>query len=169
PWAGLPFLVHSATDAGLPGRVLDHPVLSERGVRWAVHHAARDLVPAAADDPALLALSGLDRDRGGALLREPPPDRAERAALLRLALAWRRRTAARLRDAAGARDARGPGGDRQLLLGLVTRPGRVQAAPGWIVVLLPAESVDVAVRRAGLDLDLGWVPWLGTVVEFRYE
>jgi hypothetical protein len=28
--------------------------------------------------------------------------------------------------------------------------------------------VDIEVRRAGLDLDPGWVPWLGRVVTFGY-
>jgi hypothetical protein len=41
--------------------------------------------------------------------------------------------------------------------------------PGWVEVYLPLDGVDVAVRRAGLDVDPGWVPWLGTVVMFRYE
>jgi hypothetical protein len=27
----------------------------------------------------------------------------------------------------------------------------------------------VEVRRAGLDLDPGWIPWLGAVVRFVYE
>jgi hypothetical protein len=29
-------------------------------------------------------------------------------------------------------------------------------------------QVDMTVRRAGLDLDPGWVPWLGRVVQFHY-
>jgi hypothetical protein len=42
------------------------------------------------------------------------------------------------------------------------------ADPGWLEVHLDLDTVDVHVRRAGLDVDLGWVPWLGTVVRFRY-
>ena len=35
---------------------------------------------------------------------------------------------------------------------------------------LPMDSVDIPVRAPpGLDVDPGWVPWLGTVVRFRYE
>ena len=51
---------------------------------------------------------------------------------------------------------------------MVRRPGSVLARPGWIEVRLPAEQVDLQVRRAGLDLDPGWVPWLGAVVRYRY-
>jgi hypothetical protein len=33
---------------------------------------------------------------------------------------------------------------------------------------MPLDEVDLDVRRAGLDLDPGWVPWLGTVVRYVY-
>jgi hypothetical protein len=51
---------------------------------------------------------------------------------------------------------------------MVRRPGRVLARPGWVEVAMPADRVDLDVRRAGLDLDPGWVPWLGVVVGYRY-
>jgi hypothetical protein len=35
-------------------------------------------------------------------------------------------------------------------------------------VSLPLEEADIRVRRAGLDLDPGWVPWFGRVVRFHY-
>jgi len=44
----------------------------------------------------------------------------------------------------------------------------VEAAPGWIDVLLDLDELSVEVRRAGLDLDPGYLPWLGCVVRFRY-
>jgi len=48
--------------------------------------------------------------------------------------------------------------------------------PGWIVwdrthieVWMPLSRIDLRIRRAGLDLDPGWVPWLGQVIRFYYE
>jgi hypothetical protein len=35
-------------------------------------------------------------------------------------------------------------------------------------VHMDLDTVDVQVRRAGLDIDPGWVSWLGTVVRFCY-
>jgi hypothetical protein len=35
-------------------------------------------------------------------------------------------------------------------------------------VSLPMEAVDVRIRKAGLDLDPGWLPWFGLVVRFHY-
>ena len=35
-------------------------------------------------------------------------------------------------------------------------------------VSLPLDQADIRVRRAGLDLDPGWLPWFGRVVRFHY-
>ena len=55
------------------------------------------------------------------------------------------------------------------MLGLVRRHGRVVVVPGWVTFHLRLADVDLDVRRAGLDLDPGFVPWLGSVVVIRYE
>jgi hypothetical protein len=34
---------------------------------------------------------------------------------------------------------------------------------------LAANEVEIEVRLAGLDLDPGWVPWLGRIVTFHYD
>lgn len=49
------------------------------------------------------------------------------------------------------------------------RTGKLHIAPGWMELRLPLASVDTAVRRLGLDLDPGWLPWLGCVVSIRYD
>ena len=49
------------------------------------------------------------------------------------------------------------------------RAGQLHLRPGWIELRLPLANVDTAVRRLGLDLDPGWLPWLGCVVSIRYE
>lgn len=36
-------------------------------------------------------------------------------------------------------------------------------------VTLPMDTADIRVRRAGLDLDPGWLPWFGRVVRFHYR
>ncbi|MCX4695759.1 hypothetical protein [Streptomyces sp. NBC_01408] len=61
----------------------------------------------------------------------------------------------------------GPG-PAAVVVGLARRCGRIAAEPGWIEVRLAVADTDVAVRRAGLDLDPGWVPWLGAVVRYVY-
>jgi len=56
-------------------------------------------------------------------------------------------------------------------LGLVTlirRPGRVIVSQTHIDVGFELAQVDIRLRRLGLDLDPGWIPWLGHVVRFHY-
>ena len=49
------------------------------------------------------------------------------------------------------------------------RRGRIRFEPGWIELLLPLDAVDTSIRRLGLDLDPGWLPWLACVLRIRYE
>jgi hypothetical protein len=167
-WAGLLYLLTTASAAGFPEAFLGDPDLAERGVRWSVWQVGRLLTRAAADDPALLALAGLATGRAGVLIDAPVATPFERRRIAVVASRWRRVTVTRLRSAShGAEQL--PSGHAALLDWLVRREGRIIAEPGWIDVVLPMSSVETAVRSAGLDLDPGFVPWLGTVVEFRYE
>jgi hypothetical protein len=52
---------------------------------------------------------------------------------------------------------------------LVRRPGAVLATRTHWDILLPPDQVDLRVRRAGLDINPGWVPWLGRIVQFHYD
>jgi hypothetical protein len=161
-WAGLLFLLATAADAGIPDALLADEALRDRPPHWTLHHLGRRLVPARPGDPVLFAFSGT------VPAAHPPwPEPGQQAieTLDRHALRWALVTARRLGEPDGGGDA-GP-------LGLVTRiaarPGALTVWPGWVEAHLPLDGVDVAVRRAGLDVDPGWVPWLGTVVMFRYE
>ena len=49
------------------------------------------------------------------------------------------------------------------------RPGRLRFEPGWIELHLSLDQVDTRIRRLGLDLDPGYLPWLGCVLRIRYE
>jgi hypothetical protein len=51
---------------------------------------------------------------------------------------------------------------------LVLRPGHVSTTRTHVDILFDSQQVDVRIRRAGLDIDPGWVPWLGRVVLFHY-
>ena len=90
----------------------------------------------------------------------PEPTAAQRARLEALADGW-----------AGA-TARAIGGDedpRALVARICARTGRVAYDRGWIEFRLRLADVDLDVRRAGLDVDPGFVSWLGAVVVIRYE
>ena len=47
---------------------------------------------------------------------------------------------------------------------------REQADGTWTIdVTLPMSAVDLRIRRAGLDIDPGYLPWFGRVVHFHYH
>lgn len=51
---------------------------------------------------------------------------------------------------------------------LVRRPARVRITGTHIDLFFRPDQADARIRRAALDLDPGWVPWLGRVVSFHY-
>lgn len=102
----------------------------------------RDDEPLDPADPALLAFAGLGPDD------DPPPPPAEPP------------TTDHIRQRL---DTLGLGVEQ-----VCRKPAVIVADPGWIEARFSLDDVDVDIRRAGLDLDPGWLPWLGVVVRFRY-
>ena len=127
----------------------------------ALHQLALRLWPLATDDPAALAFCGLaprrpppamdDLDPGKAPAREDALHRAQDLLLHHLAQ--------RLPDWRGA----------ALLQRVLCRDARISADPGWIDVVYPMRDVSTELRRAAIDLDPGFLPWLGVVLRYRYE
>jgi hypothetical protein len=52
------------------------------------------------------------------------------------------------------------------LLRLTTR---IHFTPSHVDMYLPLNAVQLPVRLAGLDINPGWLPWLGRVVTFHYD
>ncbi len=104
-----------------------------------------------------LAVGGGARPRDPAMAWLPPA--GDDAGLARQARTWLRRTGRRVRLA----------GERALTLRqLVRRPGRLRLTATHLDATFDLDAGDVRVRRLGLDLDPGWVPWLGLVVAIHY-
>ena len=60
-------------------------------------------------------------------------------------------------------------GARIGLATLVVRPARLALTETHVDVFFGLNATDLRVRRAGLDVDPGWVPWLTKVVTFHYQ
>lgn len=161
-WAGLLFVLNAATAAGLPDAIDTDFRLASRPLRWVLYQLALRLVPVAAADPAALALAGLTPAMPAPA--GPPAEPLEDQALDQHAAEWTAGVGEMLEQA------RHPEDDtpRPTLWSLARRPGWIVADPGWIEVQLPLDEIDLLVRRAGLDLDPGWLDWMGVVVVFRY-
>jgi hypothetical protein len=54
------------------------------------------------------------------------------------------------------------------LADLVRRPARLTLSATHADLDFDLRAADVRVRRAGLDVDPGWVPWFGRVIGYRY-
>lgn len=52
---------------------------------------------------------------------------------------------------------------------LVWKRGEVTVADDALTVRFPLEAADIRLRRRALDVDPGWVDWLGLSVRYRYE
>jgi hypothetical protein len=55
---------------------------------------------------------------------------------------------------------------------IVLRTGEVFVTRAELDITLPLDLADVRIRRLGLDIDPGWLPWFGTfgtVVRFHYR
>lgn len=58
---------------------------------------------------------------------------------------------------------------RMSLAALVLRPARLALTPTHADITFDMAQADLRVRRLGLDVDPGWLPWFGRVVAFHYE
>jgi hypothetical protein len=163
-FAGLLFLVPVLERLGFAEFLDAHPDLVESGfpARLLCFIAARAGVPP--DDPLALALDqptlcdplplGLKLPKAvREILRTPAP----RAHLDSLFVTWLTgvRRWCRRRARIG-------------LASLIRRPGRVAISQTQIDVLFDLAATDLRLRRLALDVDPGWVPWLGRIVRFHY-
>lgn len=163
---GLLFLFAVIEDLNLPEMILTHAVLSGRRFVWVVHQLAMTLAaatPTAVDqnDPAALAFAGLSPGATPPSHEEELSTEVEAEALCELAELIVDRLCCLLdfKDVPPA----------SLLDFVCRRRAEIVADPGWIEVRLSLDEVSTEIRRAGLDLDPGYVSWLGVIVRFVYE
>jgi len=160
-YGGLLLLLPLLPDCGALALLEDARVWPAGSLPLALHRLALLLWPhQAADDAAALAFCGL---APGA----PCPEADPQAALAE-AQAQALASAAELLLAALSRrlpDWRGSA----LLARVVRRHAIVRAEPGWLELVFPLSEVSIELRRAALDLDPGFLPWLGLVLRYVYE
>lgn len=60
-------------------------------------------------------------------------------------------------------------GEGDIVRRILWRPGRLEITRSHVDLFLPLDAADVALRRAGLDLDPGWSPDYGHIILFHYE
>jgi hypothetical protein len=158
-YGGLLYLLNLLDQMGLVAEFL-HPHWP-RSVAWTLHRLALLLTPGEEDDPAVLAFAGLGPDARLPSEAQAPPSDLEFA---QLAL-WKQAIAEDLEHRLDRLRLRG----EPLLRFVCDRPSVILADPGWLEVRLRLDDVSVDIRRARLDLNPGYLPWLGITVVFVYE
>lgn len=143
-----------ATDRGGVAYLLH---LLDGGAPEVLARACARLTDSPVDDPAVLLVAGWTGDDVDAL--HAPADPATRLAVDAL-----------VADLDTALDERLAAADATDVdwASIWARDATIAVQPGWIEVSLPLAAVDVRLRMAGLDLDPGYVWWLGAVVRFRH-
>ncbi|TCN32789.1 hypothetical protein EV644_12417 [Kribbella orskensis] len=159
-WGGLLFLLATADRTGIPTVVIDDPLFARRSLRWALQGIAQQLLTVTVDDPAVAAFAAVDPGARSPWCIEEPVTGEQAAGLATIAAQWAAVTA----DLMGRDGQDAP----EVVAGIARRHAQVRYEPGWIELRLRLDEVDIDVRRAGLDLDPGWVPWLGAAVRFSY-
>jgi len=159
-WGGLFFLYGVMDELSLPQQLMNDPQLLQRPFAWLLYHFAIELLPMVTEDAASLVFAGAVP--GEPLPWEDEPSIAESECqalathvttlcdLLVQRLAWQ-------------------GGVAAMLDWLCRRFAHLRSEPGWLTVVLPLDAIDTDVRRAMLDINPGYLPWLGRVVEIAYE
>lgn len=156
---GVLFLLHLLRDSDLPSRIAAEPALATRSLAWTLHRVAIALADVEPQDPAALAFCGRRPIDASPAVDEPPPTDDE----LFIIDSYCRLLAALLHERLGGIDS-----VELVLASVIRRRAEIVGDPGWIDVRYSLDEVSVPVRRAGLDLDPGWLPWLGVVLRFVY-
>lgn len=143
--AGLFLVIRSLILMGFPEWLQARPDLTDARFPRLLLHAIATRMRAPADDPVFAAI-GLEQAE---LSGQPHGDdlTAWRVGLDR----WLRRTA------------------RIRLVDVATRPGWILSAGEHLRLRYRLDDADIRLRRHALDLDPGWVAWLGQVVHYHYK
>jgi hypothetical protein len=163
-FAGLLFLIPILERLGFDEALVAQPALTEVDFPARLLRFIGSRVGLPAEDP--LALGFADFDPGAALPNEwemPEAARRElafpvpRQHLNSPLLAWLTATRRWCRRRA-----------RIGLVSLICRPGKVVVSRTHLEISFDLRAVDIRLRRLALDVDPGWVRWLGRVVQFHY-
>ncbi|MBB3063124.1 hypothetical protein [Microbulbifer rhizosphaerae] len=168
-WAGLfyllPLLDRIPTEEGIAFALAGSDEFSRRSLAWVFFHFFRrafeyaDCEDFPGEDPSLRLLCNLSVEEETPDFEDP-----EDGELEVLDIQVQRLFSAL--EASLPQPELSPGGRWRWLC---QRGARLQLDPTWAEVVFPLQGLDTEVRRAGLDLDPGYVRWLGKVVKIRYE
>jgi len=164
-FGGLLYLLSLVDALELPDAIVAAPCFEHRPFQWVLYHLALNLIPLNELDSALLAFCGLGGEDELPWHDQPELSETEQQ--------WFDQATESLVQLLRERLVPPPDqplqGCEYLLDRVCRRQAQIISEPGWLEVVFPLDTVSTEIRRAALDLDPGYLPWLGQVVKFRYE
>ncbi len=143
-WAGLLFLIPSMARLRVPMQALGYENTSVEPLPLALLRLTAEQLAISESDGVREALTLSDEPRRDSLPLSIV------APWLRTIRRWLQRTS------------------RLTLRELSARRGSIACSLTHVDLWLPMHAIDLRIRRNGLDIDPGWVGWLGRVVTFHY-
>ena len=160
-FGGLLYLLSLVDALELPDAIVATPCFEQRPFQWVLYHLALNLIPLNELDPALLAFCGLGGEEELPWRDQPELSEAEQQ--------WFDQSTESLVQLLRERLVQHPDqplqGREFLLDRVCRRQAQIISEPGWLEVVFPFDTVSTEIRRAALDLDPGYLPWLGQVVK----
>ena len=159
----LPLLAETTDElkTSLINQIAGEPAFSARPLSWVLYRLVSHWLMIPTSDPALREFCAIDIDADWPWPSDDEPTDSEASALDAFVTEIESRLLARY----------SPEGIEQsaVVETLCRRSARLLIDNGWLELIFELNDVDTQIRRAGLDLDPGFVPWLGKVVKIRYE
>lgn len=159
-WGGLFFLYNIIDELALPQRLMADTKLLNRPLGWLLQGLVEAILPELDDADVVKVFAGVDIDAPAPWLEDAPMTAAEREALNAYGVEICTTLQQRLQC---------PGETAAMLNWICRRPARLSMEPAWLSVNFALDELDTEIRRAALDFNPGYLPWLARVVEIRYE
>ena len=172
--AGLLFLLNPLRHTGIASALQLHPAIAEASLPIHILRRLASQAAVAEDDPILLCLPSasspftLPAETLASTLALPtawPADFGPSASSSHTSEYFLRAWTLAVRRWCWRRA-------RLTLREIIQRAGRISQTRTDIDITFPLDQADVRIRRAGLDIDPGWLPWFGDygkVVRFHYR
>ncbi len=158
-WGGI-FLLYSLMDQlELPQQMMNDKLLCEHSFGWMLYHFACILL-SNRDDASSLLFAGAIPGESLFWEDEIDPDQQQLKALQSHSNFLISSLYERLEWQGEAQD---------MLEWFCYRSASLRIEPAWMSVIYSLDIVDTRIRKAMLDLNPGYLPWLGRVVEIVYE
>jgi hypothetical protein len=155
-YAGLFFLLQVMSRLDIAGALEADPDLIEMNLPHRLLRYVGERIGVPADDPVMMAFAQ-GRGKSGEADKEDGEDVKIKGDVSMILRAWLTKARRWLRRYA-----------RMGVVELVQRRGRIAATRTHIDIIFYLDQTDIRIRRAGLDVDPGWVPWFGRVIQFHY-